>query len=323
MSGRKDFSISYSVGRAAREFQAAALRAQQRAAMIEEVQANLSAVRLRTGTEISEQADARTKAYLDGQAANRKAVADRLAELAKRNLADLNAINQGTSESSGVETVEFQSAETSSALSPPKGIPFGEVQDEIVAMTAQLKVWQSLLSRSTEVQNFGSERLAAWLNSTSSLLNVEKVSDNTKQRLESVQLSILEAERIEAQAIETSERYERRNSLIKDILDSLQEVGFFVEDPKWVDPARPELPVLIRATRADQTMIARVHLNCAVESDWLGVHGEHCTDAFFHYVQQMNLRGVQVTPRDPLLVPKLTSANSLDLPASRGELFGK
>ncbi len=116
--------------------------------------------------------------------------------------------------------------------------------------------------------------------------------------------------------------FEERNSVLKDILESLQEIGFFVQAPEYVNPDRPDQAVIIRANRADQTMVARVGLNSEIESDWQGVHGEYCTDAFLDYVRQMNLRGVEITSQSPQLFPTLKQKNSLTLPSANDSRSG-
>jgi hypothetical protein len=307
MSGRKDFSVGYSNRRARQELEGVMARAVDRAAAIRVLQERLSAIRRHTQTELDQLADEQTRRFFDEQIARRRAVLEELKKAAERNLVEIQVVSR--------------SADPVVAPGPCDKQPNPE--NQLPGLINRLSQWKHVLEASDEVRDFCGQLFLHWLESIAPILNSEDQSRSSKDRLIAAQEAILEAERLQATAIETSDKFEQRNAVIVDILDSLQEIGFFVNDPQYADPARPDLPVIIRATRADQTMVATVSLNAVVESDWQGVHGEHCTDAFFQYAQSMKARGIELTPATPHLIPNLRTQGAVELPGSIDQPLGR
>ena len=357
MSGRKDYSYRLTAARRAAEQAARAARAVQRAEAqrqreeqirkqqevaqqkAAEVRQRLADLRQRTQEHVDNVAANRTHQLAEGQAIQQRKNTDKLADAAASTRAALEAAKRdATSDSSSdlrdIATKLGLSESTIRKLSGdlrPEEVAARlfnacterqQLNDEIQDSTASLKSWLDTLSRSDDVKHFATHRLQPWQERTGTLLNTEVETVNARERLQAVQRAILEAEQIEAAAIDTAEKFEQRNSVLKDILESLQEVGFFVQDPEYLDPMRPDQAVIIRANRADQTMVAKVNLDAGVESDWQGIHGEYCTDAFFDYVKQMNRRGMEISSNNPQLAPRLKQQDALNLPTTNEHRSG-
>jgi hypothetical protein len=349
MSGRKDYSYTLTALRRAAEQAARAARVVQRAEAqrqreeqmrvlqeaakqkAAEVKQRLADARRRTQDHVDNVASVRTQQLAEVQAIQQQKNADKLADAAARTHSDLESANRtatsnasndlreiadelGLSESTIHELSSDQRPEEAHTRIFDACVERQQLNNEVQNSTANLKSWLDTLSRSDDVKHFGTHRLQTWQETTATLLNTKVETVNVRERLHAVQQAILEAEQIEVAAIDTAEKFQQRNSVLKDILESLQEVGFFVQDPEYLDPMRPDQAVVIRANRADQTMVAKVSLDASVESNWQGIHGEYCTDAFFAYVKQMNRRGVEITSDNPQLAPMLKQQDALNLP---------
>jgi hypothetical protein len=126
------------------------------------------------------------------------------------------------------------------------------------------------------------------------------------------------AEQMNKEAGETQEAYATRNELLSDVVESLQEIGFFVGDPQFEDPNNPAGPVSLKATRGSEEISASIDLTDTVRSTWDGEAGEHCKQAFFQYVDQMKSRGIEVKPTRADLQdrPELKQKGARSLPSS-------
>ncbi len=91
-------------------------------------------------------------------------------------------------------------------------------------------------------------------------------------------------------------KFNTRNELVSDIIDSLKEVGFVVDDPQFADPANPSGVVLLVANRGSERMEASIDLSDEIHSTWNNLSEEHCKTAFFDYVDAMSSKGVKVKP---------------------------
>ena len=300
-----------------------------------EIEQRLSDAERKTQNQIDTVARERSLQLTRQQSAQQLKNADRLTSTRQNTRTSLEAENQdgGSNLAQNLlgQAIQIDESKTTNSDSFGDQLPTQpfeptsgqqQLNDQFLDNIASLESWLATLSNSSEVVHFASDRLRHWQQTTAILLVEDHKSVDVKERLVVVQQAILEAEQIEAEAIEVSEKFEQRNSVLKDILESLQEVGFFVQDPEYVDPTRPDQAVIIRANRADQTMEAKVELDTSVESDWQGIHGEYCTDAFFEYVKQMNQRGVEITSDNPQLDPVLKQQNALNLPTANEHRSG-
>ncbi|EMI24607.1 hypothetical protein [Rhodopirellula europaea] len=188
------------------------------------------------------------------------------------------------------------------------------LQNEIEEQMQTILQWQETLAGGEEVQNFLAMELDRWQSSSNELVEQLSQAPASEDNLRRLQELAAQAEQMEQSAGEISDRFYVRNEVMSDIIGSLKEIGFFVQDPSYADPDRPDGAVIIRASRGDQTMMTEVDLDKTVRSDWQGIHGEYCTDGFFEYVKAMSDRGVEITPNDPALKPRLLQEGAKDLP---------
>ncbi len=186
--------------------------------------------------------------------------------------------------------------------------------DDLTIHVEKLISWQDALQNDGNVSTFQKNTLGLWLSDLAE--TVETVEHQPAEAIKGTQQLIIRAEAIQREAGELSDRFHERNTVLRDIVDSLKEVGFFVQDPEFVNPDEPQGTVIVRANRGDQIMTAEVDLNEVVRSDWQGVDGEYCTNAFFDYVKALNEKGVSVDPVSPALKPNLKRKGAKDLPGS-------
>lgn len=191
-----------------------------------------------------------------------------------------------------------------------------QLHDEFTANLEKLVGWRETLGADDDVKHFARTESERWGREADSLVSRMSEQSNLRDALSEVQNSIGEAESIQEKAGNISDRFNQRNQVLGDIIQSLKEVGFFVDDPEYADPNSPDGAVIVRASRADQVMTAEVGLDQQVRSDWQGIGGEYCTSAFFDYVKAMNDKGIDVTPHDPNLKPILIEKGEKDLPGS-------
>ncbi len=352
MSGRKDYSYALTAVRlvpeqAAREARAAnreqarigreAKLREQRAAAAKrsaDVKRRLEEARRQAREGVARLADEKSQQLAAQQAEQQQGNAVRLQAAAEKNRANAESANRVAAENQAANLMQLaeelglpqpttQSSsnnEIEEARAERLLVACAEQQqlnEELESSTANLKSWLETFENSDDVQHFAKGRFERWQAASEKLLSQTIQTGGDQQHLTSVQQAVLEAERIETEAIDITEKFEQRNSVLKDIIESLQEVGFFVQNPEYVDPTRPDLAVIIRANRADQTMEAKVDLNAAVESDWQGVHGMYCTNTFFDFVKQMNARGINISSDNPQLAPRLNQMDAMELPGNR------
>jgi hypothetical protein len=197
-----------------------------------------------------------------------------------------------------------------------------ELQQQIENQLQAVLQWRSSFSESQEVQNFASKELRDWTTTTEQAIGMIASEASTIETLTRLQEVTGQAERIELKAGEISDKFFARNAVMTDVIDSLKEIGFFVQDPEFADPTDPTGAVIIRANRGNQGLTTSISLDQKVESDWQGVHGEYCTGGFFEFVNAMDDRGVIITPEDPNLKPMLLQKGAKDLPDSRSRSAG-
>lgn len=197
-----------------------------------------------------------------------------------------------------------------------------ELTREQDAQMEMLGQWQQSLTDSEETKSFGGDRYETWKSDVEQLFGGVAQQRATRQSLQRIQQAVVEAESIEQASGQVADQYQSRNEVMVDIMESLKEIGFFVQNPEFADASDPSGSVVIRAQRGNQLMTAEVDLDSRVRSDWQGIHGEHCTGAFFEYVKAMGDRGIEITPDDPALKPRLIKKGELDLPTQNEQQRG-
>jgi hypothetical protein len=187
---------------------------------------------------------------------------------------------------------------------------------ELAEKLATLVNWKSVFITDEEVRNFGGEDFKQWSEESDLLLTDVAWQQDKIAALKQVADLLDRAEVIQTKAGEVSNNFIARNVILQEIVASLKEIGFFVENPEFVDVNSPAGAVFVRASRGDQIMTAEIDLDRKVRSDWQGIGGEYCTDAFFEYAKSMSARGIDVVPENPDLKPKLIKKGEMDLPTN-------
>lgn len=327
MSGRKDYIYVLEAARIAAQAAAIAARraersrqtrarlerakvdAKQRAERLGQQQRQKNQERLRKAAEQS-------RIKIETRQAEVRQAAQKSAERADQQAADHKVQQAKQAEIARQQEAQWQrEAEAAAAKA-------AELQTEIENQTQAVLQWKQGLSENEDVQNFVSDRYADWQQRTEQIIDQMSAGEPTVELLAALQQAAADAEAVESRAGDVSDQFFSRNAVLSDIIDSLKEIGFFVQNPEFADPNHPEGAVIIRANRGNQNLTTSVSLDQKVESDWQGVHGEFCTGGFFEYVQAMNDRGVQITPNDPNLKPKLLQKGAKDLPGGQQKAAG-
>ncbi len=185
-------------------------------------------------------------------------------------------------------------------------------------LVQKVMCWQAELPADEAVSHFCHNPASAWQTQATSLLNDHSAGHAVDVLLERCQNLVAQAEQISHDAGAKQAAFATRNELLADVVSSLQEIGFFVSDPQFENPSDPAGPVLVKATRGREEVAATVDLTDTIRSTWNGIGEEHCKDAFFQYVDQMQAKGIEIKPTRADLQdrPKLKQKGARSLPNS-------
>jgi hypothetical protein len=198
-----------------------------------------------------------------------------------------------------------------------------EIQQQIENQLQTVLQWQASFNENNDMQNFTSRELRDWRTTTEQTIAMITSAASSIETLTRLQEATGQAEQLELKAGAVSDKFFARNTVMTDVIDSLKEIGFFVQDPEFADPNDPAGAVIIRANRGNQNLSTSISLDQKVESDWQGVHGEYCTGGFFEFVQSMDDRGVKITPDDSNLKPRLLKKGAKEFPDARQQSAGE
>jgi hypothetical protein len=207
--------------------------------------------------------------------------------------------------------------EQTSALSE-QATALDDVRDraEMERHITQIAQWQSELEQDEDVLTYQASEAQSWrLRAQQFLEDFE--SGKTVAGEDAVRDLIHDATRIHDQAGEVKGKFATRNELIRDVVSSLEEIGFFVADPYFESADTPCGPVIVRAVRGSESMTASIDLSDTIKSVWDGIPDETCKDAFFGYLEKMGQKGVTIEPfrADLQIPPILLRKGAKDLPA--------
>ena len=264
--------------------------------------------RQQTATEIqNRQIDAATSRLEMENSKNSSSRDKRLVRKAKENQARLDKAQAELSAESERDAPELES------LFEPGLI--ADASDKMVEMTEALNTsnsddsvktkvqeaffsvlqWKEELNKDEDVADFQSTESLNWSKQLASSLNDIGPSDQN-QILTQAESLIKQAQQIHDKAGELAAKYNTRNELIGDIIASLKEVGFVVNDPIFRDINDPTSGVVLVASRGNERMVADIDLSDEIRSTWDNVSNEHCRTGFFAYVDAMSKKGVEVNP---------------------------
>lgn len=200
-------------------------------------------------------------------------------------------------------------------------VPSHEIE-QLQEKLSELAAWREELAADEAVQQFHRTAAEAWTALADACLADDSPSDSLAEALESVENACGEAQRLHDEAGKRQADFTARNELLRDVIDSFKEIGFFVGDPQYADPNDPAGPVLVKATRGSEVMTASIDLSQMVRSMWDGLQDEHCKASFFEYVERMKARGIEIEPEreDLRQPPMLKQQGAKELP--RGQQIG-
>lgn len=314
MSGRKDYSFILDAMRAAAQNAAIlarqAERVQQTHARLERAKADAQRFVAELGQRQRESNHQRMQAASES---TRLAI-EAQAEQATR-IRTMEAESQRESASAKKAEQELKRKAEQERQIEIAAVASKELQAEIEKQMQTVLQWQQSFSENENVKNFAADQFASWVQGVEKTIEEIKVAEPSPDLLTRLQEATISAEQLESKSGEVSDQFYSRNLVMKDIVDALKEIGFFVQDPEFADPRYPEGAVIIRANRGNENLTTSVSLDQQVESDWQGIHGEYCTGGFFEYVKAMDNRGVKITPTDPHLAPLLLQKGAKDLPS--------
>ncbi len=180
--------------------------------------------------------------------------------------------------------------------------------------------WQEELNADTDVADFEKVAAELWTTRRLDLFKDAGLRNDKTYKME-VDTLVENAKEIHARAGERAVKFNTRNELLADIIASLKEIGFSVNDPKFENDADPGGVVVLVATRGRERMEASVDLSDEIRSTWDHVSGEHCKTAFFEYIDAMGKKGLEIKPhRDDLQSrPIQRQKGAKDLPRSQSD----
>jgi hypothetical protein len=127
---------------------------------------------------------------------------------------------------------------------------------------------------------------------------------------------ITEGRDIVRQAIRAEAEFQARNDLLQATIESLKSLGFFVDDPVFVDPGDPAAPVTLTAARGTERVYLSVPISGQVKSEWHGLPEANCAVHLAEYLEHLKQRGFECHPHRPDLVhpPRLLAKGAKTLP---------
>lgn len=223
-----------------------------------------------------------------------------------------------TSHTPPADIQEAASTSTSQAIR----VVSSDATDQLRERLLELSAWRDALGADEAVQQFHRKAADAWRAAADACLAEDASTATFTETLDSLENMCREAQRLHDEAGTNQAEFAARNDLLRDVMDSLKEIGFFVGDPTYAIADDPAGPVLLKATRGPEMMTASIDLSQAVHSVWDGQEDEHCKATFFEYVERMKARGVDVDAErsDLQEPPRLKQQGAKELP--RGQQFG-
>ena len=258
-------------------------------------------------------------------------IARELTELARLNRAKLDSQLQmlrpdiEADQSTNIEQAATMSTFPTQAVEPMDEPPPPDVSADQGAgvglqnQWSEVLTWREALRADMDVRDFEEGRFKQWeqLCEQCEQLVVEGASASTVAA--TLQSLTTEAKAIHTQAGESAMQFTTRNELLSDIIGSLKEVGFVVDDPEFEDASNPAGPILLVATRGQERMEATVDLSDHIRSTWNNLESSHCASSFREYMDRMQHRGIEVLPdrEDLRQRPIEIQKGALDLPRSQ------
>lgn len=194
-----------------------------------------------------------------------------------------------------------------------------QLSERVHETLVQLETLKESLDKDEAIQHFKPREASDWRKEVQILEGNLSRNILTNQSIEKCRALQQQAESIFQEAGAAKAKFEARNTLLRDIIDSMKEIGFFVADPRFERPDDPCAPVIVVARRGSEEMTASVDLSNAVQSTWDGITESGCRDGFFAFVERMKARHASVAPTRPDLLLATTTGNRKEVGKSLHE----
>jgi hypothetical protein len=225
---------------------------------------------------------------------------------------EVASIEQAAKKSRSVETVQALADSLDLKMSTflDAVSAFERVEAEAAALAESMTINEALAA-------FAPSRRDSWLqqhNAATSAGELAQVGPTSSG--DALTKLIEEGRDIVRQAIRAEADFQARNDLLQATIESLKSLGFYVDDPVFVDPDDPLAPVTLTATRGAERVYLSVPLSGQVKSEWHGLPEANCAVHLAEYLEQLKQRGFECRPHRPDLVqpPRLLAKGAKTLP---------
>lgn len=226
--------------------------------------------------------------------------------------AEVSSIEQAAKTSRSVETVQ--------ALVDSLDLKLSTFLDSVSAferVEAEAAAVAESMATNDALATFAAEQRDGWLQRHASASSASELAKNGPPASGDVLTKLIEEGReIVRHAIRADTDFQARNDLLHATIESLKSLGFYVDDPVFVDPGDPLAPVTLEATRGAERVYLSVPLSGQVKSEWHGLPEANCAVHLAEYLEHLKQRGFDCHPHRPDLVqpPRLLAKGAKTLP---------
>ena len=187
---------------------------------------------------------------------------------------------------------------------------FERVEAEAAALAESMATNDALAA-------FAPERRDGWLQRHTGATSASELAKSGPPASGDILTRLIEEGRdIVRQSIRAEVDFQARNDFLQATIESLKSLGFYVDDPVFVDPGDPLAPVTLEATRGAERVYLSVPLSGQVKSEWQGLPEASCAVHLAEYLENLKQRGFDCHPHRPDLVqpPRLLAKGAKTLP---------
>jgi hypothetical protein len=213
-----------------------------------------------------------------------------------------------------------RSVESVQALADSLDLKISAFLDSVSAyerLEAEAAALAESMATSDVVAAFAPERRDGWLQRHLVTTSAGELAKNDPPSSGDALMKLIDEGRdVVRQAIRAESDFQARNDLLQGTIESLKSLGFFVDDPVFVDPGDPLAPVTVTATRGAERVYLSVPLSGQVKSEWHGLPEANCAVHLAEYLEHLKQRGFECHPHRPDLVqpPHLLAKGAKTLP---------
>lgn len=133
-----------------------------------------------------------------------------------------------------------------------------------------------------------------------------------------------EASNLLIRACQLSAEYDSRNKLLQATIASLKSMGFYVDDPAFLNERDPCGPVTLCANRGGDRIVINIPVSGEIESTWQGILDSKCISDFHAFLAKLDDAGFPCVANNPNPTPpELIQKGAKTLPRNTGESKGR